>query len=170
MKKSLVSGLTVATALVVTFGSGVAAADNEYKGLTYAKAKEYSEQGGGTIEIASRTGEYLPTEECIVTRSRFARYLDASGRNSTSGVLMVDLNCNDKTAFNGHSGNSAATPEGAKAVKYRAMAKQLSEEFAQAAAAGKESWCQKGDNAKQCVGVCKTAGNCSAELLEYLGL
>ncbi len=168
MKKIVAGAVGGAAALTVIFGAGPATADNEYKGLTYAKVQEAT---SNRAVISSRTGSYLPTEECIVTGNRRASFLDSSGNGNTK--IFVDLNCNDLSALNGHPGNSVTTPQGQKIQQRRESAVKLSEDYAKALASGKESdaYCAKSaEIAANCVRVCEQARNCSAELLDYLGV
>ncbi len=161
MKKILAGAVSGAAALTVIFGAGPATADNEYKGLTYAKVQETT---GNRAVISSRVGSYLPTEECIVTGNRRATY------GTGSAKILVDLNCNDKTAANGHPGTSAAKLD-KQLVKRLGQAKQISGDFAQATADGKPSYCAKGeDETAACIRICRDAGTCSAELKDFLGL
>ena len=159
MKKFIAGGIGGATALMVMLGTGSAYANNEYSGLTYAKAVEQIQGNGGTAVISTREGSYLPTEKCIVV-----------GNRQQSGKMLLDLNCNDTSALNGHPGNSVATPEGKKIQQARQTAKSLNEDYAAASAAGKQSYCEQ--NAANCKGFCEGvgAGLCSAELMQALGM
>ena len=117
MKKTLVSGVGCAAVLAALFGSGSAAAINEYAGLTYEEAAS-SISDWGTPVIASRVGSYLPTEQCMVTGSRLG-----------NGTVLLDLYCNDRFASAGRSGYSAASPEGSAAIA-QAQEEQAQEEAA----------------------------------------
>jgi len=157
--KSVASGIGVAAALVVVFGSGSAGANpyDPYAGETYGNAVAAI---GSSAVIATRVGEYLPTEQCIVTGSR-----------NSNGKVLLDLNCNDTYAGKtGHSGNSAATPSGQAALKVRQTAKSLNEDLATATAQGSKSYCE--ENAQNCADFCQGngAGLCSPELMQLLGL
>jgi hypothetical protein len=165
VKKILAGAVGGAAALAVIFGAGPAVADNEYKGLTYAKVQERT---GNRAVISSRTGSYLPTEECIVTGNRRASFLDSSGNGNAK--ILVDLNCNDTTALNGHPGNSVVTPAGQKALEVREKADNLSKNYARAIEAGTVPNCLSNEGAiGYCIKLCKESKNCSAELLEALG-
>ena len=158
MKKILAGAVSGAAALAVIFGAGPATADNEYKGLTYAKVQERT---GNRAVISSRTGSYLPTEECIVTGNRRATY------GTGSAKILVDLNCNDIMTA-GHPGYSVATDQGKKAQQLKTAATNISTNYEKQTAAGKDPFCA--EKAEYCQRVCTQAGSCSAELLEYLGL
>lgn len=168
MKKTLVSGVGCAAVLVALFGSGSAAANpwDDYAGQTYEEAAS-SISDWGTPVIATRVGSYLPTEQCMVTGSRGASFLDSSGYNP-GGTVLLDLNCNDTSAFNGHPGNSVATPEGKNVKLMRDSGTSYSEQYAKAVAEGQDFWC--GEEVEWCQKVCTEGGTCSAELTEFLGL
>lgn len=160
MRKAVAGGVGLAAALMVAFGSGSANANpyDPYSGQTYADATQAISSGGGTAAIATKEGSYLPLDQCIVTGSR----------NQNSKV-MLDLNCNDVSALNGHPGNSVATPEGQKVHQIQSTAKQINENYAEATAAGQKSWCE--ENASDCANFCSNAGSglCSPEVMELLG-
>ena len=72
MKKLIVLGTgAVGTAAVsmAFFGTGVAAAD-DYAGQTYADASSAASDAGQTVIVASRVGDKLAQDECIVTSSQ----------------------------------------------------------------------------------------------------
>ncbi len=168
MKKSVTGGVGVAAALLVVFGSGSASAVNEYAGQTYDKAVQAISSGGGTAVIATKEGSYLPLDQCLVVGSRSASFLDSSG-NKQGGKVLLDLNCNDNSALNGHPGNSVTTPEGQKVHQIQNTAKQINENYAEATAAGQKSWCE--ENSSDCAQFCTNAGQglCSAEVMQLLG-
>jgi len=115
MKKSVVLGISavgVAAASFAIFGSGTASATNEYAGQTYA-AQAISDAGQSAV-IATRVGSFLPTDQCQVTGSRSANFLDSSGTNAGGRVLLY-LNCNNSFAAAGVPGNSIGSPEGRQA-------------------------------------------------------
>ncbi len=159
MKKLLAGGVSGAAALALIFGAGPASADNELKGLTFAEAQE---RAGGNAVVASRTGSYLPTEECIVTGNRRASF-----GNGNSKVL-VDLNCND-TMTAGHPGYSVTTEQGKKAEQMRGWGRQYTQNYEAAIEAGEVPFCAANEfNVNKCLDICKRAGTCSQELIDYL--
>ena len=166
MKKILAGALGGAAVAVAVFGAGPASAVNEYVGQTYEKAAASISNGGGTPVIASRVGDYLPTEQCIVTGSRRGNFLDASG-NSRGGQVLLSLNCND-TMTAGHPGYSVMSPQGAKAQQLKELGTTISSDYAKRTAAGKDPYCA--EHYEWCQKQCTAAGNCSAEVMEYLGL
>lgn len=117
MKKPVVLGigaLGVAAASFATFGSVTASANNEYAGQTYADAAQAISDSGQSPVIATRVGSFLPTDQCQVTGSRSANFLDSSGTNAGGKVLLY-LNCNNSFAAAGVPGNSIGSPEGRQA-------------------------------------------------------
>ena len=117
MKKPFVLGIGavgVAAASFAAFGSGTAAAINEYAGQTYADAAQAISDAGQSPVIATRVGSFLPTDQCTVTGSRSANFLDSSGTNGGGRVLLY-LNCNNSFAAAGVPGISIGSPEGRQA-------------------------------------------------------
>ncbi len=167
MKKFLAGGVGIAATMLLFLGSGPASAVNEYNGMTYEKAAASLKSSGANPVIRTREGSFLPTEKCLVVGSGRMKTLDSSGRSSGNNWYL-DLNCNDMTAASGHPGNSAATPEGKRGKRLRDQGIRLSENYADATAQGKTPSCEKYRD--DCIAVCKAAGDCSAELLDYLGL
>ncbi|BBY64715.1 hypothetical protein [Mycolicibacterium helvum] len=114
MKKQLaicMGAVGAAAASFALLGSGVASATNEYVGMTYADASQQISGAGQSATIATRVGSFLPTDQCIVTGSRTADFLDSSGTNAGGRVLLY-LNCNNTFATAGVPGNSVGSPEG----------------------------------------------------------
>lgn len=160
MKRLLAGVVGGAAALSVVFGAGFAGADNEYKGRTFAQVQEAT---GGQAIVASRTGSYLATEECIVTGNRRATY----GNGNTK--ILVDLNCNDIMTA-GHPGYSASSEQGKRAQKLRRDAANISNNYEKSVSAGKDPWCADPETAQRCLRICEQSGSCSEELLDFLGL
>lgn len=167
MKNPLVGGVLAAVALMVTFGSGSASADNEYVGQTYEAAARKISQWGTPV-VWTREGSYLPTDKCIVVGSKYAKTLDSSGQRRDYGRVLLDLNCNDTSAKGDHPGYSAMTPQGQKEAQQRADGTKLSTNYEKAVAADKTPWCD--GHEETCVQVCQAAGNCSKELRDFLGM
>ncbi len=118
--------LGVAAVSLLAIGSGTASATNEYAGQTYADAVQAISDAGQSAVIATRVGSLLPTDECMVTGSRSANFLDSSGINGGGRVLLF-LNCNDTYAKAGIPGNSLGSPEG-RTAKADADAKAAEEQ------------------------------------------
>lgn len=116
MKRFVIgTGAVLAAGMAVAF-SGLAHADNEYVGQTYADATKAISAAGGTETIASVVGDQVPTSQCQVTGSRNASFLDASG-NNPGGRVLLDLNCNVPVASPGNPGNSVASPQGQQTLQ-----------------------------------------------------
>lgn len=164
MNKILAGAVGGAAVCAAIFGAGTANAVDEYKGLTYADAVGYI--GKGNAVIVSRVGEYLPTEQCIVTGSRKSIFADSSG-NPVGGKVLLDLNCNDLNNA-GHSGYSVMTPTGKKAQQLKESVTFINQDFAKAAETGDPSWCS--ENSDTCARICEKDGAaCSDEVLSFLG-
>lgn len=173
MKKYLAGGIGTAAVLMAVFGSGSAGAVNEYSGLTYAKAQQKAGSYGQTLIIATKTGSYLAMDDCVVTGSRKAVFLDSSGRieGGSNSNYLIDLNCNDNSALNGHPGNSAASPEGKEVLQAKQDADDMSKNYAKAMESGKTPACLTTDAAARwCVKVCTISKSCSSDLNGALGL
>ena len=135
MKKNLAIGIGAvgaAAASFAVFGSGIASATNEYAGQTYADASQAISDAGESATIATRVGSFLPTDQCMVTGSRSANFLDSSGTNPGGRVLLY-LNCNNTFATAGVPGNSIGSPEG------RAARSDYEEKQAEAEAEAQQS-------------------------------
>jgi hypothetical protein len=163
VKKILAGALGGVAVAMAIFGAGPANAVDEYKGLTYEQVQQQARRQ--TIVIASRVGEYLPTEKCIVSSNRTASVSDSSG--NLSSKLYVYLNCNDPMTA-GHPGYSAVSPKGKEAADYRDKAQRLSANYENAIEAGESPFCEA--EAERCARICEQAGTCSEALVDYLGL
>lgn len=157
MKKILVSVAGGGAALAFMFGATANANPyDSYAGRTYAQVLEARGGDASSIKIASRVGEYLPTDQCVVTGSR----------RISSGVA-VDLNCNDQMGAV-RPGYSLASPEGQKVNQLKRVIAFIDRDFAAKTAKGEAPWCEKDYVA--CKQKCEEAGTCSKELSDYLGL
>ena len=131
MKKSIVlsAGSTLAaSALMALFGTGVAAADG-YEGQTFADASSAASEAGLTVVVASRVGDKLSQDECLVTRSQTAPFADADDGAHVDGQVQFYLNCNGGYATANNPGASVASPQGreAKAAADQAAAEEEAE-------------------------------------------
>jgi len=132
VKKHIVLGAgaaVAASASIALFGSGVAAAD-DYAGQTYADASSAASEAGQTVVVASRVGDKLSQDECIVTSSSSAPFLHGDDFAHVSDTLLFNLNCNGGYATATNPGASLASPEGreAKAAADEAAAQQNAED------------------------------------------
>src|ERR1700752_2998496 len=119
MKKRIVcSGAAVgATAVsMVMFATGVAVAD-DYAGKTYADATKALSDASLKGVIASRVGDTLPDDKCVVTHSEKAPWMKGDKFVSVTDTVLLHLNCNATVASATTSGNSAASPEGRAALQ-----------------------------------------------------
>ncbi|MGX9788914.1 hypothetical protein [Mycobacterium sp. MMS18-G62] len=118
MRKLGVYAATVmgATAVSMAFlGTGIAAADS-YAGQTYGDASKAISDAKQKIVVASRTGDTLPQDQCIVTSSETAPWIKGDHFATVSDTVLVHLNCNATVATAKDPGNSAASPEGRAAI------------------------------------------------------
>ncbi|HEY6647306.1 MAG TPA: hypothetical protein VI217_09475 [Mycobacterium sp.] len=119
MKKLGVYAITVVGATAVSmafFGSGVAAAD-DYSGQTYGDASKAISDAGKKAVIASRAGDTLTDDDCIVTHSQSAPWIKGDDFAPVTDTVLVYLNCNATVATAKDPGNSAASPEGKAAIQ-----------------------------------------------------
>ena len=123
MKKFGIYATTAAGATAVSmafFGTGVAAAD-DYAGQTYGDASSAIADAGKKAVIASRAGDTLSDDKCVVTHSQSAPWIKGDDFAPVTDTVLVYLNCNATVASAKEPGNSAASPEGRAAI---AAAKQ----------------------------------------------
>jgi hypothetical protein len=128
VKKSIVlsaGSVAAASAFMALFGTGVAAAD-DYAGQTYADASSAASDAGQTVLIASRVGDKVSQDECIVTSSQSAPFIHGDDFSHVSDTVQFNLNCNAGYATAGTPGPSLASPEGreAKAAADQAAAEE----------------------------------------------
>jgi hypothetical protein len=96
-------------------GTGVAAAD-DYAGQTYADASQAISKASKKAVIASRAGDTLSQDQCIVTHSQSAPWIKGDHFAAVSDTVLLYLNCNATVATAKDPGNSAASPEGRAAI------------------------------------------------------
>jgi hypothetical protein len=112
-----------ATAVSMVFvGSGVAAAD-DYSGQTYGDASSAISDAGKKAVIASRAGDTLTDDKCVVTHSESAPWIKGDDFAPVTDTVLLNLNCNASVASATEPGNSAASPEG-RAAKAAAQEKK----------------------------------------------
>lgn len=118
MKKFGVHATTVVGTAAVSmafFGSGVAAAD-DYSGQTYGDASKAISDAGKKAVIASRAGDTLSDDQCVVTHSQSAPWIKGDDFAPVTDTVLVYLNCNATVASAKEPGNSAGSPEGRAAI------------------------------------------------------
>lgn len=124
-----------ALAVSALVGGGVASAD-DYAGQTYADAAAAISGSGGTVIVASRVGDKLAQDDCIVENTSKPSFIrpasDDTVFNTVTTEVRLNLNCNGGLASATSQGNSAASPEGktAKAAADKAAADAADEEAA----------------------------------------
>ena len=128
MKKSLVfsgGSAVAAAALIALFGAGVASADG-YANQTYADAASAASDAGLSVVVASRVGDKLAQDDCLVTRAQTSPFASADDGSHRSGEVQFYLNCNGGYATATNPGASVASPEGreAKAAADQAAAEE----------------------------------------------
>jgi hypothetical protein len=110
--------LGATTIWIGLFGTGVAAADT-YDGQTYADAAAAIQAAGGTAIVATRIGDKLPQDECIVVDSADQSFVRPMTTDvyfkASSGEVRLSLNCNGGYASATNPGASLQSPEGKKA-------------------------------------------------------
>lgn len=112
----LVGGVIGATAAwLPIFGTAVAAAD-DYAGQTYADASSALSSASLKGVIATRNGDALPNDKCIVTHSEKAPWIKGDKFGPVTDTVLLYLNCNATVASASTPGNSAASPEGRAAM------------------------------------------------------
>jgi hypothetical protein len=97
------------------FGTGIAAAD-DYAGQTYGDASSAISDAGKKAVIASRAGDTLTDDKCVVTHSQSAPWIKGDDFAAVTDTVLVYLNCNATVATNKDPGNSAGSPEGKAAI------------------------------------------------------
>jgi hypothetical protein len=118
MKKVGVYTTTAVSAAAVSmafFGTGIAAAD-DYSGQTYADASKAISNAGKKAVIASRAGDTLADDQCIVSHAQSAPWIKGNNFAPVTNTVLVYLNCNATVASAKDPGNSAASPEGRAAM------------------------------------------------------
>jgi hypothetical protein len=106
-----------ATAMSMSFfGTGIAAAD-DYAGQTYSDASSAISDAGKKAVIASRAGDTLADDDCIVSHSQSAPWIKGDSFAPVTDTVLVYLNCNATVASNKDPGNSAGSPEGRAAIQ-----------------------------------------------------
>ncbi|MGV0838062.1 hypothetical protein [Mycolicibacterium thermoresistibile] len=122
----------VAGGILAIGGAGTAAAVPAVVGEPYSDAAEAIEDSGGTPVVASRVGNQLEDDECIVTNAWEASFVRDTGDEfePDDGEVMVALNCNGAHATATDPGASLLSPAGraAKEAEEAAAAESESEE------------------------------------------
>jgi hypothetical protein len=67
--------------------------------------------------IASRAGDTLDNDKCMVTHSQSAPWIKGDDFSPVTDTVLIYLNCNASVASNKDPGNSAGSPEGRAAIQ-----------------------------------------------------
>jgi hypothetical protein len=119
VRKFGVYATTAVGATVVSmafFGTGTAAAD-DYAGQKYSDASSAISSAGKKAVIASRAGDTLSDDDCIVSHSQSAPWIKGDSFAPVTDTVLVYLNCNATVASAKQPGNSAGSPEGRAAIQ-----------------------------------------------------
>jgi hypothetical protein len=111
-----VGASVVSLVSLASLGTGIAAAD-DYSGQTYGDASQAISDAGKKAVIASRAGDTLDDDKCVVTHSQSAPWIKGDDFSPVSDTVLVYLNCNATVASNKDPGNSAGSPEGRAAIQ-----------------------------------------------------
>ena len=120
MRKLIAIGVGGAGVAVALVGAGTAGAAPDVSGQTYAKAKQALSQAGLTPVIATRVGDRVNEDDCIVDRIQDANFVSGTGTPASSKV-KVYLNCYGSAASDNKPGYSNQDPMG-KTVKSKSEA------------------------------------------------
>jgi hypothetical protein len=105
-----ISGVATTAALV---GAGAASAAPDVSGETYADATTAIDDDGGKPVVATRVGDTMDQDDCIVTTVSDASFLRIDSNDE--GEVLLSLNCAGAYATAKNSGASVASPAGRKA-------------------------------------------------------
>jgi hypothetical protein len=96
--------------------TGIAAAADDYAGKTYADAQSALSNSKLKGVIATRVGDMVSDDKCVVIRSEKAPWIKGDKFGVVSDTVLLFLNCNAAVASPTTPGNSAASPEGKAAI------------------------------------------------------
>jgi len=127
----------VASALAALALVGSATAAAEYEGETYGDASDAMKEDGLDPIVATRTGDKLEEDDCIVTSAWSPPFIRGVGDDfeKSEDELLVSLNCAGAFATATNPGTSVAHPLGraAKSKAEEEAAEQEEQELAEAA-------------------------------------
>jgi hypothetical protein len=133
IRKVIVAAGAVGAAIAL-FGVGVAQADPNTVGKTWADAKSAIQSAGLQGQVSTRVGDRLPEDQCIVTSQTKTAKPPAGFTKSASSIILVSLDCNGDVASASNPGYSAASPEAQKMLKEKQNREWLGTDDGQA-------WC-----------------------------
>jgi len=134
MKKLVgMAAIAIGTSVIPVgiLATGVASAD-AYAGKTYADAQSALSDAGMKGVIATRAGDTVPDDKCVVTSSEKAPWIKGDKFAAVTDTVLLNLNCSATVATAKTPGNSAASPEGRAAIA--AAQQQAAQDETQAAA------------------------------------
>lgn len=113
-----ITAVSATAALAAAVGTGIAAAADDYAGQTYGDVQAALSKAKLKGVIASRVGDAVSDDKCVVTRSEKAPWIKINGKKfkEVSDTVLLFLNCNAAVASPATPGNSAASPEGRAAI------------------------------------------------------
>jgi hypothetical protein len=130
--RTIGAGVCAMTALsTIVLTPGVAAAD-DYAGQKYSDVMSKLGDSNLTGMIATRAGDLVDDDDCMVTSSEKAPWLKGDDFAPVTDTVLLNLNCDAGVASAKTSGNSKASPEGRSAIE--AAKQQEQQDQAQAAA------------------------------------
>ena len=132
MQYTGIGAVTSAAAAMALFGTATATAD-DYVGQTYADASEAMDEEGLDPIIATRVGDKLEDDDCVVTAAWEPPFLRGVGDDfeHSEDEMLVSLNCAGAFATATGPGASVANPLGREAKKQ--AEEEEEEELAEAA-------------------------------------
>ena len=129
---AVAAGVVTMAALSTTMLTpGIAAAD-DYAGQKYSDVTSKLADSDLTGVIATRSGDLVDDDDCIVTSSEKAPWIKGDDFAPVTDTVLLNLNCSAGVASAKSSGNSKASPEGKAAIA--AAQQEAQQEQAQAAA------------------------------------
>jgi hypothetical protein len=130
--KAVAAGVVAISAVsTMVLTPGIAAAD-DYAGKKYSDVTSALADSNLTGVIATRTGDLVEDDDCMVTSSEKAPWLKGDDFAPVTDTVLLNLNCESGVASAKTSGNSKASPEGKAAIA--AAKEEAQQEQAQAAA------------------------------------
>lgn len=115
--RSIGAGVFAVAALsTVVLTPGVAVAD-DYAGQKYSDVMSKLGDSDLTGVIATRTGDLVDDDDCVVTSSEKAPWIKGDDFAPVTDTVLLNLNCDAAVASTKTSGNSKASPEGRAAIE-----------------------------------------------------
>lgn len=114
-------GVALAAAMLVT--PGIASADEQFEGQTYAEAQQALSAAGMTSRLGTVVGDAVPTQQCTVTGSRTEDIMGTSGFSGGTEVIL-DLDCNLASAQPSAPPGSEAEADAQQSVEESQMEKE----------------------------------------------